>query len=201
MLRQVMRELRVVTSEVTTSGPQKSSTELFNSILELNRELNLLLEHPVSPSDVYRELTLAIGYSARLLARYPDATRIPLEPPFEPDKQPKDIYLKLVECLRAVARIFDSLGLAVLNVDSSRTDLDALKPSDVYLVASMIVSQLDFLYRRLGITKPPPQPVYPGLKFPAHSYQRAGILQAQLQQLERFLATDRPFPIPPDRPQ
>ncbi len=174
---------------------------MFNAILDLNRQLNLLLERHTSPSDVYKEITLAMGYSARLLARYPDAIRIPEEPPFEPDQQPRDVYLRLIECLQSVVRIFDKLGLAILKIDPSRTDLDSLQPSDVYLVVSMIVSQLDFLYKHLGIAKPPPQPVYPGLKFPAHSYQRAGILQAQLQQLERLLVTDPTVITSPDPPK
>lgn len=191
LLRQAMQDLQMAPSRETPAGTPKSFTELFNGVLAINRQLNLMLERHISPSEVYRELTLAIGYSARLLARYPDATRIPPEPPFEPDKQPKDVYLRLIECLQSIARIFDSQGLAVLKIDPGRTDLDGLQPSDVYLVASMIVSQLNFLHQHLDIAKPPPQPVYPGLKFPAHSYQRAGILQAQLRQLERFLATDR----------
>lgn len=202
MLQRVMQELQIADSEIAPpSGTQISSTELFDRVLALNRQLNLLLERHISPSDVYQELSLAIGYSARLLARYPDATRIPAEPPFEPDKQPKDVYLKLIECLQTITRIFNSLELAILNIDFGQTDLDRLQPSDVYLLASMIVSQLDFLYQHTGMTKPPPQPVYPGLKFPAHSYQRAGILQIQLQQLERLLATDHAVPAPPDRPE
>ena len=118
---------------------------------------------------------------------------------FEPDKLPRDVYLRLIECLRSIVRIFDMQGLAVLTIETSRTDLDRVNPGDVYLVAAMIVSQLDFLYQHLGSARPPPQPIYPGLKFPAHSYQRAGILLAQLQQLERHLAPNQaaqPLPEP-----
>jgi hypothetical protein len=201
MLSQVIRELQIAPSDGSTPGEGVSTADIFNAILDLNRQLNLLLERHTSPSDVYKEITLAMGYSARLLARYPDAIRIPEEPLFEPDQRPKDVYLRLIECLQSVVRIFDKLGLAILKIDPSRTDLDSLQPSDVYLVASMIVSQLDFLYKHLGIAKPPPQPVYPGLKFPAHSYQRAGILQAQLQQLERLLVTDPTVITSPDPPK
>ncbi|MER2530261.1 MAG: hypothetical protein ABTR54_01460 [Candidatus Competibacter sp.] len=200
-LRQVMQDLNIAPAEEPLPETSRSFTQLFSDVLEANRQLNQLLERHISPSDVYQELTLAIGYSARLLARYPEATRIPSEPPFEPDKQPKDVYRRLTECLQIISRIFDSLGLAALHIDPSRTDLDSLQPSDVYLIAAMIVSQLDFLYRYLDIAKSPPQPVYPGLKFPAHSYQRAGILQDQLRQLERFLATDRAITTLPARSQ
>lgn len=196
-LRRVMQQLQIADTGETTVGTEIAATDLFNAILTLNRQLNLMLERHIAPSDVYKEVTLAIGYSARLLARYPDAIRIPTAPPFEPDKAPRAVYLRLIECLQGIVRIFDRLGLAVLQIDTSQTDVDNVNPSDVYLIAAMIVSQLDFLYKRLGIAQPPPQPIYPGLKFPAHSYQRAGILQAQLHQLERHLAPDgtvKPLP-------
>ena len=198
-LRQIMQSLQIADASGAADGSATAADD-FTAILNLNRQLNRLLERHISPSDVYQEVTLAIAYSARLLARYPDAVRIPAEPPFEPDKLPRDVYLRLIECLRSIVRIFDHLGLAVLRIDARQTELDRLQPGDVYLIAAMIVSQLDFLYRRLAIAQPPPQPIYPGLKFPAHTYQRAGILQVQLQQLERYLAPDQAAQSAPDRP-
>lgn len=191
ILRQVMQELRIPAATEPVPVTQAGGTDTFTDMLELNRKLNLLLERHLAPSDVYAEVTLAVGYSARLLARYPESTRIPVEPPFEPNKQPGDVYLRLVACLRSITHIFDTFSLPVLQIDTSQTDLNALNPGDVFLVATMIVSQLDFLYKHLEIAKAPPQPVYPGLRFPAHTYQRAGILQAQLAQLERLLPNDQ----------
>lgn len=189
-LRQIMRQLQIADTGHPADGDDAAMPDRFNALLNLNRQLNLLLERHISPSDVYQQVTLAIGYSARLLARYPDAIRIPEEPPFEPDKSPRDVYLRLTECLQDIVRIFDRLGLAVLKIDARRTELDRLQPGDVYPIALLIVSQLDFLHQHLGIAPPPPQPPYPGLKFPAHTYQRAAILQAQLHQLERLLTPD-----------
>lgn len=200
-LQEVMRQLQIEDPGGTATEERMATANPFNAILYLNRQLNLLLERHISPSDVYQEVTLAVAYSARLLARYPDAVRIPAEPPFEPDKLPRDVYLRLIECLHSIIRIFNRLGLAILTIDTRQTDLDRLQPDDVYLVATMIVSQLDFLYKHLGITQPPSQPLYPGLKFPAHTYQRAGILQAQLQQLERYLAPGQAAQSAPDRPR
>lgn len=189
-LRQVMQSLQITDTGGAVDGNDTALADDFTTIANLNRQLNLLLERHISPSDIYQEITLAIAYSARLLARYPDAVRIPAEPPFESDKSLHDVYLRLTECLRSIVRIFDRLDLAVLGIDIRQTELDRLQPGDVYLIAAMISSQLDFLYKHLAIAQPPPQPIYPGLKFPAHNDQRAGILQAQLQQLERYLAPD-----------
>ena len=199
--RQILQSLQITDTSGAETRSDKAAADDFTAILNLNRQMNLLLERHISPSDVYQEVTLAIAYSARLLARYPDAVRIPAEPPFEPDKLPQDVYLRLIECLHSIVRIFDRLGLAVLKIDTSQTELDRLQPGDVYLVAALIVSQLDFLHKHLDIAQPPPQPIYPGLKFPAHTYQRAGILQAQLHQLERYLAPDGAAQSASDQPQ
>ncbi len=195
ILQQVMRELRIVpTAEPPpTPMPEGKATlaDSFIATLDLTRQLDLLVERHIAPRDVYREVTLAVAYAARLLARYAEATRLPAEPSFEPGQQPGDVYRRLIGCLQSIARIFATLGLPVLQIDTSQTDVANLRPGDVFLVASMIVSQLDFLYQRLDSAKARPQATYPGFKFPSHTYQRAGILQAQLTQIERFLATDR----------
>ncbi|CDH43563.1 MAG: hypothetical protein IPL59_21945 [Candidatus Competibacteraceae bacterium] len=184
LLRQIMGELKL--AETTEMALVPLATDLFTAILNLNRQLDSLLERHFAPTDVYTEVTLAVGYAARLLAHYPDAIRIPAEPPFEPNKLPSDVYRRLIACLQSITRLFQALELPVLTVDIRQIDTTHLTPNDVFVVASLIVSQLDLLHKHLGIAKLPPQSIYPGLKFPAHSYQRAGILQAQLEQLECY---------------
>ena len=66
----------------------------------VNRQLNLLLERRFAPSDVYMQVTQAIGYAARQLAHNRDAMRIPDTPPFERNKQPGSVYFRLVNCLK-----------------------------------------------------------------------------------------------------
>jgi hypothetical protein len=192
-LRRVMRDLRITPLTLAQEAllQTENSQTLFNRLLMLNRQLDALLERHFAPQDVYMEITLATAYASRLLSRYPEVDEIPLEPPFVPYRQPVDVYQRLMDCLATIIRIFHTLNLPVLAIDARPTAPDRLTPGDVFAVASLIVSQLDFLYQQLGIAIPPPQPIYPGLKFPAHSYQRAGILQAQLEQLERHAPVRR----------
>lgn len=194
ILRQILRDLEVPGEPTTTIGQAPNQMDIFTVLLDLNRQADLLLERHFAPSDVYMEITLAIGYAARLLARYPEATRIPEEPLFEPNKQPSDVYQSLISCLRRIGRITQTLGFAVLDIDTRQTDMTQITPGDVFVAASLVVSQLDHLYKQLGDGKAPPQAYYPGRKFPAHNYQRIGILQAQLQQLEHFIATNPATP-------
>jgi hypothetical protein len=67
-------------------------------------------------------------------------------------------------------------------------DKASITAGDVFLLASVVVSQLDFLHQQIGVSKPPRQVFYPGRKFPADVYQRAGLLQAQLAQLAQQVA-------------
>jgi len=188
ILQQIMRALEIPPEPETRTDPIPARPDNFTALLDLNRQVDLLLERHFAPSDVYMEITLAIDYAARLLARYPEAIRIPEEPPFEPNKQPSDVYQRLIACLRSIVHIAQILGFTVLDIDTRQTDMTQLTPGDVYMVASLVVSQLNHLYKKLGDNKPVAPAFYPGRKFPAHSYQWAGILQAQLQQLERFIA-------------
>ena len=165
-----------------------SANEAFALLFALNRQLNLVLERRFSPSDSYMQVTLAVAYAAQVLARYPDAVRLPEEPPFEPGKQPADTYLKLNACLQYLIQALHNLGLPAPVVELQPFDKAQITPGDVFLLASLVVAQLDFLQQQLGISKSPHQVFYAGRKFPADVYQRAGMLQAQLVQLARQTA-------------
>jgi hypothetical protein len=193
LLKRIMGELQITPPPPPpASAGDPEAGDLFTTLLLLNRQLNTLLERPFSPSDVYLEVTLSVGYAARLLARYPGAVRFPPEPVFEPNQSSSAVYLRLIACLESIARIFEAQGFAVHEIDTRHTDVSRIMPSDTFLVASLIVSQLDFLYKQWGITKAPPEAIYPGRRFPAHVYQRAGLLLAQLIELEqRVSATNR----------
>ena len=166
----------------------KTPTDVFRAIVESNRQLNLLLEERFSPADVFQELTLAVGYSARLLAHFP-GDRIPEEPKFVPGKQPKDVYKKLVECFLIIRDIAKRSNLKILELNVSERNIAYATPSDVYDIASLLVSELAYLHSKLPGAKPPRQVHYPGRKFPSHVYQRGGLLEEQLSKLHRFVET------------
>ncbi|MFO1429083.1 MAG: hypothetical protein U1F76_02915 [Candidatus Competibacteraceae bacterium] len=171
--------------EVPATG---SANEAFVLLFGLNRQLNLVLERYFSPSDNYKQVTLAVAYATQVLARYPDAIRLPEEPPFEPGKQPIDSLLKLITCLQSLGEVLHNLGLPAPIVETQALDTAPILPGDVFLIASLVVGQLEFLRQQLGIAKPPREVFYPGRKFPTDVYRRVGLLQAQLVQLARQTA-------------
>jgi len=135
-------------------------------------------------------LTLAIGYAARLRARFP-GDRIPDAPPLLVGQQPRDVYRRIIDCYFIIRNIAERLGLDILEFDTDRSRSDDPTPSDVYDIASLLVSELAYIYAQLDGSRPPRDVYYPGRKFPSDVYQRAGILEKQLLEL-RDLLDNRP---------
>lgn len=178
-------------------NPTKTPTDVFRAVVQGNRQLNLLLERRFSPSDVYQEVTLAVNYATRLRAHFP-GTRIPALPAFESDKRPSDVYRRLVGCFDRIRKVEENSHLEVLEFDPSNVEIEAVQPSDVYDIASLVVSELAFLLSNLEGASPPRPAYYPGRKLPSHVYQRVGLLEAQLIELQQ-LAGANPQWLPSSR--
>ena len=160
--------------------PTKTTSDIFRSIVQANRQLNLLLDQSFTPTDVFQQVTLAVGYAAQLRTRFP-GTRMLDPPAFEPHKRPVDVYHRLVECFARVRDIIENSGLDALMLGGHP---EVATPSDVYDIASLIVSELSFLHSHLDGALTPPDRYDPGRKFPSDVYQRAGLLEALLLDLQ-----------------
>ncbi len=187
-----VKERLEITTVPATQQPDssKTPTDVFRTIVQANRQLNLLLDERFAPSDVFQQVTLAVGYAARLRARFP-GDRIPEAPELVVGKQPQDVYRRLIECFSLIRDIAVGSGLDILELQTSDDHSEYVTPSDVYDVASLLVSELAYIHSQLDSAKSPRQVYYPGRKFPSDIYQRAGILQAQLLEL-RGLVADHP---------
>lgn len=161
----------------------KNLADVFMDIVTANRQLNILLRKRYLPDDVFREVTLAIYYTAELLGRFPYLKqRIPSAPELVRKKSPKDVYRLLLDGYSLVRQLSQLSGEEALYLELNKAQLIQVEPADVYDVAALIVSKLAFLYWRAGGTKdikayqPPP-------KIPSQVYQRSSILMLQLQML------------------
>ena len=160
-------------------------TDVFRSIVQANKQLNQLLERQYASSDVYEQVTHAIGYASQLLASFPGATRIPPEPEFERRKRPVDVYGRLFECLELVGSIAEQSDVQIAHLTRLEGDTAPIAPGDVYGLATLMVSELAYIHSRMVGAAQPVPPYYPGRKLPSHVYQRVGILEAQLVELEK----------------
>ena len=166
--------------------PNKTPTDVFNAIAVANNEVNNLLRYRFAPEDVYQQVTTAISYSTLLLSQFSETHRIPPEPVYLPGKQPRDAFYRLADSFQVLRGITEKSGykILILNLDRSEKS-NQIEPSDVYDIASLLVSEVAFLYGELPITRSPIQAYHPGPKFPSHVFQRAGILEAQFEMLAK----------------
>ncbi|TWT34170.1 hypothetical protein [Blastopirellula retiformator] len=159
------------------------ANEALRTIVQANRQLNLLLKQRVPPADVFERVTVGVGYAAELLKNVSDPEPIPVTPQFVAGKKPADVYRRLLHCFAHVKAIAEANGVAVMDFYVQESDLASVEPSDVSHLASLLVSELAYLHS-LSPQPRQPHPVYSaGDKFPAHVFQRGGILEIQLQRL------------------
>ena len=163
--------------------PRLTPPDVYRSIINAQRQLNILLDRQLTPTDVYQEVTTAIEHTSRLLLFFPDAETLPATPHFEHGKVPTDIYYKLIQCYGILQKIAEHSSIDILKLEESNisTDrIDMLQLNDNHYIATLIVSELSYLGQLMGN-----EPViltdftyFMERKFPSHVYQRAGILEA-----------------------
>ena len=155
-------------------------SDIFRVMAQAARQVDLLLDQRIAPRDVFQQVTLAVGYAAQLRTRFP-GTRLPEPPPFERRKRPADVYRRLIACYAQLRAIMTHSGFSVLRLDQHPEEA---APSDVYNIASLIVFELSYLHTQVDGVLPPPAPYDPGRKLPSDVYQRAGLLEMLLIDLQ-----------------
>lgn len=156
---------------------------IFGSIVQANRQIDLLLDRPISPSDAFQQVTLAVGYAAQLRTRFA-GTRLPEAPSFARRKRPADVYDRLIACFARVRAIMAHSSFSVLTLAPPP---EVVTSHDVYNLAAFIASELSFLHAQADGALSPPEPYYPGRKFPSDVYQRAGLLESLLVDLQALV--------------
>ena len=170
----------VETAVVQASAQNRSPTDVYKLIIQVNRLLNTLLQERFAPADVYQQLTYGVGLASRILATSNSAERLGTEAALVRRKTPLDVYRKLItiySVLRETMQLSGEVCLVIEPFESERIDVN---PSDVYDLASLLVAELTYLHSLSPDAAVPKESYYPGDKLPAHVYQRAGRLESQM---------------------
>jgi hypothetical protein len=196
VLDAALKQIMIVKQEIgipekAVEEPQDdltTSSDVFMIVVAINQQLNRLLSSRVDPSDTFQQVSLAINTTARLLEKFPGTMGLPTVPPFERGKQPADVYQRLLGVLSTVKRIATLSGLGVLDLISkpdkaSRSNSNSVCV-DVHILASLVVSEVAHLQSHLKMSPKPVDVYFPGRKFSSHVYQRVGVLESQLIELE-----------------
>lgn len=153
----------------------RQPSDVLVTLIRVNRELSRVLERPFTPSDVYRTVALASAYASRMGAVADPAG-------FERKRKPAECYAKLEECLDLVGAAIQKRGETALSERGTPGDIN---PTDVYDLANLVLGEVAFLH---SLT-PNAQPVHafePGVdghRLPAHVFQLARTLEAQLKSI------------------
>ena len=141
----------------------KTPSDVFRAISKLNKQVNLLLEYVVSPTDVFEKVKLAVLYSAKIIGK-------PIKKmPYECCKMPSDVYLKLVEAYQLINKLAHKHNIETLHLEL-KLEKD-INPDEVYDLAMLIISELSYISQSSGL-EAPNTPYYEGRKFPADVYQQ-----------------------------
>ncbi|GKS58580.1 hypothetical protein YTPLAS18_21070 [Nitrospira sp.] len=179
------KELGVTfTNHETMPDLNTNPTQVFIAIGLANKQLNLLLSHQFSPKDVGEQVGLGMRYATKLLEGFSaDTTEVPL-PSLERGRTPWDAYSRLIDCYMVLGDIARASHIKMLTLDMHNLERPDIQPNDVYDLATLIISELAYLYSH----QPNPisleaEPLH-GPILPSHVYQLAGGLLAQLHALE-----------------
>ena len=163
-----------------------SATGVFMTILDANRQLNLLIGVPILPRDVFERVTLAVLYSAAILSNGGAENPVPDGAPFDGYRRPADVYRLLLQSVDVVSRLAERHDVSVLSLSSRRNIPDDIEPGHVYDVANILVGGLAALEDALGAEDVFPELEQPELIFPTQVYARATVLLQQLEQIEEM---------------
>lgn len=189
----VRRELGVTYStDLPPFVPEQLPRDVLREVVQASRQLNLMLDQPILPADVYDLLELAATYVAGALTQDEAAPVYGILPPFEGGKVPADVYRRVLECLSLAQAIGASRGIEVLRLNLRRElRRRDIAPSDVYHLATTLVSELAHLTLLLDARDVPrPAVERPKHIFPSHVFRMAGMLQNELATLEQMLVPE-----------
>ena len=178
-LHEIKRALSISESvDPPARDASKTPSDVFGMLATVNRQTNLLLARTFQPADCYQQVALAVAYAARLGAAPKDSS-------FARGKRPADCYERLTSCLESARALVKKAGHAVIDRPAAPGDVNAVLPSDVYDLATLVVGEVAFLHavRKDAAAPYPFEGNEPGRKLPSHVWQLAGVLEQQLKAL------------------
>ena len=162
-------------------------TGVFLVVIDINRQLNLMLRVPISDADVFDEVSTAITYATSLLAARTGTVHVPDARPFDGYKRPADVYRALTECIDAVIRVAPKAGVTVLDLSARRNIADDTEPGQVLDIARLVTADLAVIASTLDAPIVRPELPTPKHIFATEVYAHVGILLQQLAALEQQL--------------
>ena len=165
-----------------------SNTGIFMTIVDINRQLNLMLDETIRPRDVFNQVALVNSFAAGIITQLSPEARHPDLPSSDTHRSPAEVYAKLLECLDIVSRVARRVdGAQVMSLSSRRNIPDDIEPGHVYDIAQILVADVATVAVQLDADGQLLEFSVPARVFPTQVYQRAGLLEQQLGLIEQLL--------------
>lgn len=178
-----------IVQEVTVTG--KKPTDVFRKVINVNRKINNLLLKKISPRDVYQQVSQSINVTVALLSEFNRTSRIIKIPEYQTKKTPKEVFEELLQCYRVIGEISEHLNIKIGRIDYLEFESIKKKPNDVYDLASLILSEVEFIRIQKKNSKYVLRAPMPTYKLPSDVFQRASLLRAQLNLLLKKIKKDK----------
>ncbi len=186
-VRTVKRALGIDAEADVFPPTGSSATGTFMTLIDINRQVNLLMAAPPRPADVFGQVTLSAFFAAGLLSHLGESEILPPAPPFDGYKRPADVYGVLLRCAEILGRIGDATGAPTLHISPRRNIPDDIEPGHVYDISTILVGGLALVSSTLEAEDVFPTLETPERIFPTQVYARANVLLQQLEQIEQLL--------------
>jgi hypothetical protein len=152
------------------------ASDVLAGCLVASRQLNAMLDRAFTSVDAREQLIRALGLTDRLLGFL--GAKLPPAPPFERRKFPRDVFQVLWETCEVQQRILRDSGVTTLEIHRGFVGEE---PTDVYDLASLIVSELEYLASLLSIKEASSEATaMQSPILPAHNFRLAKQLQAAI---------------------
>ena len=164
-------------------SPATVPADVFNATVAAGSEINNLLYQSTGSSDVFQTVTSAVHIASSLHIKIPNGPSFPEAPPFEPNKSPYDVFMRMQSCFGLISQLALEQGIDTLEFDIAAERALLVRQNDVSDMAFLLLEELNGIHRRIPDAPEPAKAFYPGKKFAAHVYQRVGLLERILQDL------------------
>lgn len=162
---------------VTRAG---TPTDVFKSVIHSTRQVNRMLERPPQPGDVYQRVQQAVFYASEILAAVEEPRAFPPLPAHQAGMRPGHVYNRLLEVAQRLSIAFEALGLDMLTPPPPGNTIDqSLVPGDVLDIATLLLTEIEYLHSRTSNARVPILAEHPGRRWPSDVYRLAGVLDEQ----------------------
>jgi hypothetical protein len=167
-------------AQTPTYDPGADPSDVFQTIVQCNRQVNRMLERQSQPGDVYQQVQQAIFYASEILVAMDDPNPLPVAPAYEPGVLAGHVYGRLLVVFDRLSASFETLGLNMVSWAGGAYVVDpSLTPSDVFDIATLLLSELEYLHSLVPGARTPFVAEHPGRRWESDVYQQAGLLAVQ----------------------